>query len=317
MRKLEIGGYFGLDDLVRHEYHEGLIALNSARNALVYLLKARAIRKLYIPDYLCDTVARVCEREGYAYEYYAVGPDFLPLFDKELGDREYLYVVNYFGQIANDTLMALKRRYGAIIVDNVQAFFQRPLPGTDTIYSCRKFFGVPDGGYLATDARLAEELPEDLSGDRMRHILGRFEGSASDYYGVYAENEESFYGLELRKMSRLTHNLLGAIDYEAVRSRRESNFRYLHDALGDRNRLTPICPAGPFAYPFLCPDGPRVRKALIARKIYVPTLWPEAIRFGGTAADYSMNILPLPVDQRYTDEDMQVIKEELLQCMRI
>ncbi len=311
MRAEGIGGYFELDTLVHHEYHEGLTALNSARNALIYLLKARGITRLFIPDYLCDTVARVCEREGYAFAYYPVGPDFLPVFDRELGPRESLYVVNYYGLLTDDTLAEIRRRYEAVIIDNVQAFFRRPLAGADTIYSCRKFFGVPDGAYLATTAHLSEALPQDQSGARMKHVLGRFEGAAQDYYGAYTENEEAFYDLELRQMSRLTHNLLGAIDYETARLRREENFRFLHEALGSRNRLDLTCPVGPYMYPFYYAGGPQIRQALIARKIYIPTLWPEAIRFGGTAADYSANILPLPVDQRYTTEDMLNITEEV------
>ena len=100
------------------------------------------------------------------------------------------------------------------------------MEGIDTIYSCRKFFGVPDGGYLATDAVLEEELRLDVSKDRMRHILGRFEGSASDYHGDFKANDHAFKELELRRMSELTHNLLRAVDYEAARQKRNENFVY-------------------------------------------------------------------------------------------
>ena len=46
---MEIGGYFGLEASVGREYYPNLIALNSARNALVYLCKAKKIEKLYLP----------------------------------------------------------------------------------------------------------------------------------------------------------------------------------------------------------------------------------------------------------------------------
>ncbi len=313
----EIGGYFGLEDLVHREFYPDLVAVNSARNALLYILKAQEVRKLYIPDYLCDSVSRLCDREGCPYEHYQVGKGFLPEFDVTLGKGEYLYVVNYFGQISNERAIALKAMHRNVIFDNVQAFFQRPVEGLDTVYSCRKFFGVPDGGYTATSAKLSDPMPMDISMDRMKHVLGRYEGTASAYYIDFCRNDESFYTLELRQMSRLTHNILGAIDYEAIKEKREENFRFLHERLKDRNPLKLSVPVGPYAYPFYCENGMRVKKALAEKRIYVATLWPDAIRFGGVAKDYSENILPLPCDQRYFAQEMKLIVEELEKCMNI
>ena len=147
MKNKEIGGYFELEQFSGKEYYPDLIALNNARNALLYILKARKIKKIYIPYFLCDSVANICEREGYSYEYYSIDERFLPIFDKTLCPDEYLYIVNFYGQINNQTLKTLKQKYYNVIFDNVQAFFQKPVKGIDTIYSCRKFFGVPDGGY--------------------------------------------------------------------------------------------------------------------------------------------------------------------------
>ena len=115
--------------------------------------------------------------------------------------------------------------YGNIIVDNAQAFFARPIKGIDTLYSCRKFFGVPDGGDAYTDAGFQGSIPIDVSMERMKHILGRFDGkSASDYYDHFNNNDESFKEIELRYMSKLTHNILGAIDYPNSKHR-------IHDIL--------------------------------------------------------------------------------------
>lgn len=44
----EIGGYFDLEHLGGKEYYEDLIGVNSARNAWLYILKAKQVRKLYI-----------------------------------------------------------------------------------------------------------------------------------------------------------------------------------------------------------------------------------------------------------------------------
>lgn len=312
----EIGGYFGLESFGNHPYYPDLIAVNNARNALLYLLKARQIKKLYLPYFLCDSVAAMCEREGYAYAYYHIDRNFMPIFDQMPAADEYLYVVNYYGQIRRETAIQLQKRYGNLILDNVQAFFQRPIEGMDTVYSCRKFFGVPDGGYVSTDAVLEEQLLPDISKDRMEHVLGRFEGSASEYYAAFKENDHSFLSLELRAMSKLTRNLLGAIDYEQVRQRRNANYALLEQLLGQYNALTLTAPDGPYAYPFYCEKGMELKKLLAQKKIFVATLWPNVLAMEDTLEkEYAENILPLPCDQRYEETDMQEMVKEILKCI--
>lgn len=43
------------------------------------------------------------------------------------------------------------------IVDNCHSFYHKPNVGGNYIYSCRKFFGVPDGAYLITNAVIASQ----------------------------------------------------------------------------------------------------------------------------------------------------------------
>lgn len=302
----EIGGYLGLESLVKNELYGDMIGVNNARNALLYILKARKIKKLYIPYYLCDCVSGVCDREGYSYEYYSVDEGFMPVFDKALGEGEYLYVVNYYGQLDNEVIISLKEKHKNVICDNVQAFFQAPAQGIDTVYSCRKFFGVPDGGYVSTEKILDEPLKDDFSRERMTHVLGRFETQkGSDFYKEFQENDRSFDTLALRAMSMLTRNIMGAIDYAAVKEARERNFDVLDGMLRQRNLLSIKRVDGPYAYPFYCENASSIRKKLIESKIFVPTLWPNSAECEDEVARrYSQNILPLPCDQRYDREDM-------------
>jgi hypothetical protein len=312
----EIGGYLGLEYFSGEEYHQGLVALNNGRNALACLLKARNIERLYIPYFLCNSVSDVCGREGVAVSYYSIDRHFHPVFDRKLAKHEYLYIVNYYGQITNEQIIAWKEEYKNVIVDNVQSFFQRPVNGVDTVYSCRKFFGVPDGGYLSTDISVTDQLEKDVSKDRMKHILGRFEGCASDYYSDFKANDRSFVDLPPRKMSDLTHNLLRAVDYDGARNRRNDNFRILDLALAQYNALELRFPDGPYCYPFYCENGMELKKQLAEKKIYIATLWPNVLKMQDTLAkDFSENILPIPCDQRYDKNDMLRIIEEVMKCI--
>ncbi len=124
-------------------------------------------------------------------------------------------------------------------------------------------------------------------------------------------------GTLLKHMSRLTHNILGAIDYASVAEARNTNFEYLHDNLGRTNTLTIRMPCGPYAYPYYVENGSEVRKRLAGRKIYVPTLWPNVLSESDKASTeyiFASNILPLPCDQRYGIDDMKYIVEELKSC---
>ncbi len=308
----EIGGYFQLESFSGQEYYSNLIALNSARNCLLYLLKAKNIKKIYLPYFLCDSVTKLCDSVGYMYEHYSIDESFLPIFNKELNKGEYLYVVNYYGQITNEKVLVLKEKYGRIIIDNVQAFFQKPIDNIDTIYSCRKFFGVPDGAYLSTNGVLDENIEVDCSKDRMKHILGRFEGCASEYYKDFKENDASFVTLPLRKMSKLTKNLLKAIDYNNVIEIRNTNYKLLADELSKINQLKLSIPNGPYCYPLYTKNGMEIKKRLSANKIYIPTLWPNVLNLDNTIEkDFAENILPLPCDQRCTLDDMKYIVEQI------
>lgn len=308
----EIGGYFELEQFINDEYYKDLIHLNSARNALLYLIKLKKIKKVYIPYYLCNSIRNMLERFGYEYEYYRIAADFSPIFNKELKKQEYLYIVNYFGQLSKEKIICIKDKHKQIIIDNTQAFFQRPFSSIDTIYSCRKFFGVPDGAYLSTDKILDEELQFDFSKDRMGHLLGRFEGIASDYYSNFSEVDERFNDEPLKQMSKITRNFLGAIDYQSVIQKRNRNYRYLENKLNKFNGIKLISPKGPFCYPFYTENALQLRRDLAEKKIYIPILWTNVLQETSEESieyRYSANILPIPCDQRYDLDDMKYIVE--------
>jgi hypothetical protein len=148
----------------------------------------------------------------------------------------------------------------------------------------------------------------------MIHLLGRYEGTASKYYDDFKNNEKTFMNEPLKFMSRLTHNILGAIDYEKVRKIRNYNYAYLDSKLGVYNKVKLKVPYGAFVYPFYIKNGVEIRKELARKKIYIPILWPnvlnDSIKYS-LEHDYSANILPLPCDQRYEIKDMEYIVEEI------
>ena len=316
--RAEYGGYIEFETHCGTLLHDGDVALNCGRNALAYLFESKAVSKLYLPVFLCSSVPNLCMKLDIPYETYPIDEDFLPLFEGELSDGEYLYVVNYYGQVGNDVLATLRDRHGTVIVDNAEAYFQDPLDGVDTIYNCRKYFGVADGAFLHTDARIGRALPVDESFDRMRFLMGRFERTANEFYAEYSANNAIFTSEPLKRMSKLTENLLRGIDYERVAARRKTNFEVLDDRLRDVNELALSIPYGSFMYPLLVENGSCIRKELQAKKIYIPCLWPNVVNdceLDSVEHRYAADILPIPVDQRYDEKDMEYLVEVLLKCI--
>ena len=50
------GGYFELEVFEGSVFHDDAVSLNTGRNALGYVLEARGIERILLPDYLCDSV---------------------------------------------------------------------------------------------------------------------------------------------------------------------------------------------------------------------------------------------------------------------
>lgn len=307
----EYGGYIELDKYRLPMLHEGALALNCGRNCLEYIIKARSIKKLRMPYFMCDSVFDLCRKNNVDMVFYHINERFLPE-EVTLDDDEWLYVMNYYGQLSHEYLCSLKTKYKRVIIDNAQAYFADPVEDTDTLYTCRKFFGVADGAFLYTDAVLKEDLPTDESFDRMHFLLGRFERSASEFYSEYSANNHMFADEPLKKMSKLTDNLLHGIDYDLIKNRRTDNFMEYNRIFSGINRLELNKAEGAFAYPLLIENGDEVRRELQKMKIYIPTLWPNVLNDNEKESlEYNMvkNILPLPCDQRYIGEDIVYISE--------
>lgn len=314
----EYGGYIEYENYHGKYFHNEAVALNCGRNCLAYLIETKNIRKIHLPYFLCATVENICKNYDVEIQYYNIDKNFLPKFEHEIEEDEFLYVVNYYGQIGNEKIEQWKEKYSNLIVDNSQAYFQMPVDGVDTIYTCRKYFGVADGAFLYTDKQKQEELEQDYSYERMHFLLGRYEKGANEFYSEYVANNKQFNDAPILNMSRLTRNLLRGIDYSKVEERRTDNFAILHDLLKKYNMLELSVPNGAFMYPLYIKDGAKIRNKCRENKIYIPILWPDVFETcDDSMLEYDMaeNILPIPIDQRYDRNDMKYIVEVIERCI--
>ena len=311
-----IGGYYELELPQKTEFHPNAIALNTARNCLEYILLARGYKKVYIPRYTCEVILEPFAKHGIEYEFYPINDRLEPQVFPDLQQSEAFLYTNYYGLKQNE-VRKLAERYGdKIIIDNAQAFYAPPVQGVDTFYSPRKFFGVPDGGYLYTTATTLTDLPRDISWPRMQQLLQRIDESAEVGYHHFRKNSEALVNAPILRMSKLTQRILRSIDYEQAKAQRLRNYHTLHRALNSSNllQIEPNSDDVPMVYPFLTTNT-TLRQRLINNRIFVATYWPNVLQWSPeNSTEYTLTkqLLPLPIDQRYNTSNMNRVLNSLL-----
>lgn len=306
----EIGGYFGLECTNTPGYHKNGVLLNSARNALRYIIKAYHITKIALPYYTCPVVWQAVKEENCTIIPYDIDDNFIP--DTILDGNMYIVYNNYFG-ICGKNVETLSKQYPNLIIDNAQAFYAQP-KGLASFYSPRKFFGLPDGGITVCNKTLSEKFNKSVSYDLCSHLLIRHDLSASAGYNEFQKNDNALIRRPIELMSNLTQTLMGNINYQNAKTKRLKNFIFLHDKLKENNKIKIDMHADdvPMVYPFRT-DTEALRSKLVKNKVYVAKYWPIKEEFDCMKSEKAQNmansVIPLPIDQRYDLDDMKRILE--------
>jgi len=304
-----IGGYFQLECMNKQFYHSNAVLLNSGRNALRYIIKTYGIKKLNVPAYTCKEVIESIKLEDCFIQFYNLNDNLLPI--DSFSSNEYVLYTNYFG-INSHNIKTLEREYQNLIIDNSQSFYS-PCNGLASFYSPRKFFGLPDGGFMLGNTKTDLMLEEDYSFERCSHLLMRWDKGAEYSYSNFKINDESLTNQPIKKMSKLTQALMGNIDYENIKQQRIGNFNFLNESLGNSNQMKLRFSDNqvPMVYPYLI-NNPKIKDKLLKNRIYIAKYWPD-IDLIHPLNDYEKylqdSLLPLPMDQRYDKQDMNRILE--------
>lgn len=322
----EIGAYFELElplkPLVK-SFHADGVKLNSARHALEYILTLQSdIESVWLPTYTCEVVYEPLRRHGVKIRRYNIDRNLkIPQFP-QIGSHDIIILNNYYG-IQDAYINRVAQLYGqSVIIDNAQAWYANSDNGFRAFYSPRKFFGLPDGGIAVNVPDETEKMGRDQSYDRCSHLLKRIDLSPSAGYQDFTENSAKLSAIGMMRMSKLTERLLNIIDYGKAKNIRLNNFACLARHLDAINELelpdahTYECP---MVYPLLIEDGARMRRHLIDNNIFVATYWPnvlEEVTAGSDEYYLADNLLALPVDQRYDEEDMEHIVSFIIRALK-
>ncbi|MBL8122097.1 hypothetical protein JNM87_05095 [Candidatus Saccharibacteria bacterium] len=311
-----IGGFYELL-LPRQsiEYHKDAIALSSGRACIRTVIKRLKIKKCYLPNYTCDAIYDPFDLEGVDYDLYAINESLEPVDFPELAEGEYFYYINYFG-VKSAMVERLYDLYGdRLLIDNTHDFFKQRQHDCFSFTSARKYFGVPDGAFLY--APMAIDIVEPrFSEYSLTHSVERLKGNQSKGFEAYKKYEKSLNS-EIYRISELSEKMLSLVNIEEVKRKRRDNFLTLHSLLQKKNVFT-FYDIGdndtPFAYPFL-PHGKYNKTVLYSFNIYIPTLWADPLAHEKSTefeTRLATSLLPLPIDERYNEQDMSFMAEKIL-----
>ncbi len=316
----EIGGYFEWEVASgsRCPHPDASVALKSGRSCVRLVSEIERPAKVWLPYYSCDGVLEPFQETGIPTAFYPIDENLeIKGPWPEVLQHERLLYINYFGLKAGFA-SALEKHYGpALWLDHAQAFFFKPVdPRAFHFNSARKFFGVPDGAYLYVPSEKSSFIPEEIprhTAYSLDHLFLRLQGETQAGYPFFLDNEARCGGAVAR-MSTLSEAALSHLNYDDAAQRRRTNYACLHAALNDRNHLPAHLlvlseQAVPLCYPFL-PGAPMDRPYFWDRKLYIPTFWKECLdRAEGFAWEKKLtsDLLPLPIDHRYTEADMERI----------
>jgi len=310
MQDNSIGGFIELEFYRSNEiYHPKALALANGRACLNLFLEIYKPKKIYLPYYTCDTLIAPLKLTKTPYEFFKIDKNLDPKFNKKLSTNEYLLYINYF-DVKNRTISKLEKKYGSkLIIDNTQAFYKKKYKKAIASFnSCRKFFGVADGGYLYLRKKNIKKLKKNNSYS-IDHLLSRFIGDTKISYKQFLVNERKLNS-EVAAISSFSEAILARTDYSSSKEQRIQNFNYLHFHLSNHNlfRIDEKSIGVPNYYPFL-PGVFINREKFYSKNIFISTFWTDVlnreIKGYETEKHLSANLLPLPIDQRYTENDLQ------------
>ncbi len=310
-------------------------------------------KRCLMPAYMCDSVFLPFLNRGWELIFYTVDRGLLSygeeLFRLALETDPGLILIHpYYGtDTCKEMRVPLKalRRSGIYVMEDVTQSYYLKGAGKDVDFvvgSLRKWYAIPDGGFVVSDLPLAEDVLEDGEEQANERLSVLTEKWTYLYDNTHSEEtrrqekkaayREKNYALEealdhyrgVRRMSRITRAMLSEIDEAAAAKKREENYQYLYEKIDGLRRLRPILQRqggeAPLYFPIYAREREELQSFLRDHDIYAPVLWPlgEENRnaFMGDEDYIHRHMLALPIDQRYGIDEMERIGEVLTKFER-
>ncbi len=313
-----IGGFFELEIAKGQSlYHDEAIKFTTGRACLNHILSLLKPSKLYLPYYCCNALFEPMILNEIEYEFYAINEQLEIKSPPNLKYNEFIIYTDFFGIKTKYTNSLIHLYNEKLIVDNTHSFFLKGYESPNYSFtSARKYFGVPDGAFLygPSDLNINVSMMRNANVS-VQHNVNRLVGLQEKAYAEYLKYEKEL-GSEIETISILSEKILSTINYKEVRKIRNENLNFLRKVFDNINRLKiDEDEIDCFCYPLLL-EKPIEKEKLYKENIFIPNLWMDTLirkqknRFE-LECKFSMELLPLPIDHRYTLKDMKRVNETI------
>ena len=345
---MEIGSEFWLEKMPQtslvtipsflQEFNNTILT-SSGRGAISLLLQQiQPVQKsVLLPAYICESVILPFLEQGYICEYYEVDENLVPNVESinSFNDVGVFFHMGYYGFSTNsnlkDTLKSFKETSTFIVEDiNHTLFSSHNRSDFNDYYvgSIRKWFGIPSGGFLASNTKIEKmSLNEDtfFFNKRLEALINKGNYLRTNEYKLKELSLNQFSEAESyldtdsspHRIDKLSADILSTLNEEELIMKRKENYMILRNGIKNTDYLQPlfrdidekICP---MFFPILLKEKrSSIRKKLAEQKIYCPIHWPLPQQVNIDELTSTLNIynsiLSIPCDQRYGREDMERI----------
>ena len=303
---------------------------DSGRSALLELLKQIHVKKIALPEYICESVRNCFNDVEVVYytvdqQFHIIWDDLIDICNNSNVDTIYLHYFNGYIDESYDfvRLNKLKEKKNIqIIEDTTHSFFSnKHTIGDYCICSLRKWFAIPDGGVLYSKKKFKKEILKvnnwyELKYEAMIKKNNYLKGlcdNKSEFLNTFSKVENMLDNQkESFRISEISLNILKTIDLKNIMQKRVDNYIILGKAFED-NGYKLIALEGINQVPLFCTiyvdRRDDMRNYLIKNNIYCPVHWPlyNELQKRKNAIHNTMHELSIPIDQRYSENEMSYI----------
>ncbi len=301
------GGYYN---------YPNCLAFNTIKAAIPLLKGVLQQEIINAPYYLCPNVIKELEKSFNKVVFYYLDDNLLPKIDNPKGKT--IYLVDYFGIMDK----AIHKYVAAnpettFLIDNAHSFYNKPIMRDNVynLYSCKKFFGVPDGGYLISERKIDQIYKKTTASHISNYLIQNLEEGTNSCYQKKKEIDE-YINNNYSDISIFAEEILFRINYKRIKEIRKRNFNIYQQYFAENNQIKCEKESIPYIYPLNARKN--IKEKLIKEKIYVPTLWSQCLdkKFDNTLEQkMASDTLFLPLDQRYDEKDIEFISGKVQELL--
>lgn len=335
------------DEFLQKKYglKSNIVYPSLGRNAISIILKNINNKKkvALLPGYTCESVILPYIKEDYKLIFYNFHKDLtIDLADLDYKIKEYnpsiLHIHGFYGYNtfinAKQIILTAKEKGCVIIQDDTQTVFSDTeiIDADYYLGSLRKWIEIPDGAFIFTDKK-SIQLEEINNNNFINTVVEAFKlkteyvkslnpSIKTNYKKLFVNAQNMIDGdLSIYQMSDISKGIFNTINLNDLIIKRIGNYNYLFRKIFNCfKNIKPLfsspVPSNicPIYFPIYVKDREKFQKTLSDNDIYATIIWPKYFKITGLKEETEYiynNIIGIPCDQRYKEQDMQRVIEVL------